>query len=114
MKDEDNEKLGMYRKKWIVNMKKIKKKKKQREGLGNIKWSEATSEVLGNKKQKNFKYFLCSPEWGEKKKKKRINGTKTDLYWLYGSPITKAFQGWMELTSSEWEEFSVTWGVWQC
>ena len=27
MKDEDNEKLGMYRKKWIVNMKKIKKKK---------------------------------------------------------------------------------------
>ena len=28
MKDEDNEKLGMYRKKWIVNMKKIKKKKK--------------------------------------------------------------------------------------
>ena len=70
MKDEDNEKLGMYRKKWIVNMKKIKKKKKQREGLGNIKWSEATSEVLGNKKQKNFKYFLCSPEWGEEKKKK--------------------------------------------
>lgn len=50
-------------------MKKSKEKKKntQREGLGNIKWSEATSEVLGEKKQKNFKYFLCSPEWGENK-----------------------------------------------
>ena len=29
MKDKDNDKLRMYRKKWIVNMKKIKEKKKK-------------------------------------------------------------------------------------
>ena len=48
-----------------------KKKKTWREGLGNIKWSETTSDMLGGKiekKKKNFKHFLCSPEWGRKKK----------------------------------------------
>ena len=80
MKDKDNDKLRMYRKqKWIVNMK--EKKKNWREGLGNIKWSETTSDMLGGKIEKKKFQTLSLQSWMGEKKKKKKKKNKWDQDW---------------------------------